>query len=175
MRIWVATLTLACCWLTSVAIASFAVSCLAENSTSSSSQSVSAKAIAVAKAEFGVVRVDSKGKVILIPTSTVPLQEGNKYGWRIRLKDYKGVVTWREVLRLPKLPQTWSTVHGEDFSISATGTAGETTRTEYTPNGVIENFWTITSGDPIGKHRIEVYVNNHSIANFGFEVVAVKK
>jgi hypothetical protein len=174
MRIWVAKLTLACCWLTSVAIASFAVSSLAENPIPLS-QPIAKKAIAVAKAEFGVVRVDSKGKVTLIPTSKVPLHEGNKYGWRIRLKNYKGAVTWREVLRLPKLPQTWSTVHGEDFSISATGTAGETTRTEYTPNGVIENFWTITSGDPIGKHRIEVYVNNHSIAAFGFEVVAVKK
>jgi hypothetical protein len=174
MRIWVAMLTLACFWLTSVAIASFAVSSLAENSIPSS-QWIGNKAIAVAKAEFGVVKVDSKGKVILIPTNKVPLLEGKKYGWRIRLKDYNGAVTWREVLRLPKLPQNWSTVNGENFSISATGTTGETTRTEYTSNGVIENFWTITTGDPIGKHRIDVYVNNHSIAVFGFEVVAVKK
>jgi hypothetical protein len=42
-------------------------------------------------------------------------------------------------------------------------------------NGVIENFWTIAPGDPSGKHKIEVYIDNRRIAAFEFEVVRLKQ
>jgi hypothetical protein len=38
-------------------------------------------------------------------------------------------------------------------------------------NGVIENFWTIAAGDPLGKHQIEVYIDEHLIGTFAFEIV----
>ncbi|MBD2631052.1 hypothetical protein RI030_17945 [Aphanizomenon flos-aquae NRERC-008] len=38
-------------------------------------------------------------------------------------------------------------------------------------NGVIENFWTISPGDPLGKHQIEVYIDERLIGTFVFEIV----
>lgn len=160
---------LASCWLTSWVVSSLAVNDIV------SSQSVNTKTMTVKKAEFGVLRDDSNSKESFIPTTKVPLKEGKRYGWRIQLKDYKSEVTWREVLRLPKLPNTWSTASGENFSISADGTEAVTKRTQLANKGVIENFWTVSSGDPTGKHTIAVYVDNRRIGFFEFEVVSNKK
>nr|WP_033366493.1 hypothetical protein [Mastigocladopsis repens] len=160
---------LASCWLTSWVVSSLAVNDIV------SSESVNTKTISVKKTEFGVLRDDSNGKVTFIPTTNVPHKEGNRYGWRIQLKDSQSEVTWREVLRLPKLPETWSTASGENFSISADGMEAVTKRTQVAKKGVIENFWTIASGDPTGKHTITVYINDRRISFFEFEVVPTKK
>lgn len=170
MRIWATTLVLASFWLTSPLITSV----LAEN-VIGATHATSSKLISVTKAEFGVERIGARGNVTFIPTSRVPLQEKKRYGWRIQLKDYKGEVTWREVLRLPKPPENWGTDNGENFSLSANGAQGVTSRTIKTENGVIENFWTIAPGDPSGKHNIEVYIDNRRIASFDFEVIPVKQ
>lgn len=170
VRNWAATLVLASFWLTSGLIASV----LAENAIKPS-ESRSSKAIAVNKAEFGVERVGARGNVTFIPTNRVLFQEKRRYGWRIQLKDYQGKVTWREVLRLPKQPENWGTDNGENFSLSANGTEGVTNRTQVAHNGMIENYWTIAPGDPSGKHRIEVYIDNRRIASFDFDVVRLKQ
>ncbi|WP_442939378.1 hypothetical protein [Nostoc sp.] len=176
MRIWTTTAVLASFWLISGAISSDpinAASVLVENAISSPVPT-NVKQIVVSNTEFGLKRVDSQGKVTIFQTTRVPLQEGNTYGWRIKLKDYRGEVKWREVLRLPKPPETWGTDNGEDFSISADGTTSVTRRTQSAPEGVIENFWTIAPGDPVGKHRIEVYIDDRLIGTFEFELIPVK-
>nr|WP_026100479.1 hypothetical protein [Fortiea contorta] len=127
---------------------------------------------AVNKADFGVERVNAQRQATFIPTTKVPFKEGSRYGWQIQLKDYKGEVTWREILRLPKRPETWGTNSGENFSISPNGQDAVTKRTVTTTDGVIKNFWTITPGDPVGKHRIEVYVGDRLISAFDFEIIA---
>jgi hypothetical protein len=119
LRVWGTTLVLASFWLTSPLITSV----LADQAVATS-QSSNSKLISVTKAEFGVERVGARGNVTFIPTMRVPLQEKKRYGWRIQLKDYKGEVTWREVLRLPKQPENWGTDNGENFSLSANGTEG---------------------------------------------------
>jgi hypothetical protein len=160
---------LASCWLTSWVVSSLAVSDIV------SSDSVNRKTMTVKKAEFGVLREDKANQQTFIPTTKVPLKEGQRYGWRIQLKDAQSQLTWKEVLRLPKLPETWSTASGENFSISPDGMEAVTKRTQPVKKGVIENFWTIAAGDPSGKHRLTVYVDNRSIGSFEFEVVAPKK
>ncbi|MFN6486484.1 MULTISPECIES: hypothetical protein [unclassified Nostoc] len=175
MRTWTITAVLAS-WLISGVIGfepSNAASVLRENPISSPTLT-NAKQIIVSKTEFGLKRVDSQGNVTIFQTKRVPLQEGNTYGWRIKLKNYQGEVKWREVLHLPKPPETWGTDNGEDFSISADGTTSITRRTQSAPEGVIENFWTIAPGDPVGKHRIEVYIDDRLIGTFEFELIPVK-
>lgn len=136
------------------------------------SQSLKTKQINVKKAEFGVRIVDSQGKANFFPTTKVPLKKGDAYGWRITLQNYRGKVKWREVLRLPKPPETWATPEKDDnFSLSGDGTTAVTTRTQTVKNGVIENYWKIAPGDPLGKHRIEVYVDDRLISIFEFETV----
>ncbi|MDF5721383.1 MAG: hypothetical protein PUP91_13075 [Rhizonema sp. PD37] len=171
-RIGSATVLLVASWIASGVVASSAYNALA------SSQSVSAKPtipIIVSKAEFGIFQVKSKKKVTFLPTNKIPLIEGNKYGWRIQLKDYQGEVTWREILQLPKHPETWGTTDGEHFSIGAHGTEGVTTRTQLIKNGIIQDYWTVVSGDPIGKHKIDIYINERRIASFEFETIPVKR
>ncbi|BAZ31775.1 hypothetical protein NIES4074_42480 [Cylindrospermum sp. NIES-4074] len=173
MRIWAARIVLAFFGLTFGIISADllnAVPVMAEHPPASS-QLIDTKPITVRKAEFGVKIVDSKGKVTIYPTTKVQLQEGDAYGWRIYLQNYRGEVKWREVLRLPKPPETWGTEDNEDFSISADGKTAVSKRTQTATNGVIENFWTIAPGDPIGKHKIEVYIGDRLIAAFEFEIV----
>lgn len=173
MRIWTTTAVLASFWLISGVISSEpinATSVLVENAISSPTPT-NVKQITVSSTEFGLKRVDSKGNITIFQTTRVPLQEGNTYGWRIKLKDYRGEVKWREVLRLPKPPETWGTDNGEDFSISADGKTSVIRRTQSAPEGVIENFWTIAPGDPVGRHRIEVYIDDRLISTFEFELI----
>jgi hypothetical protein len=169
LRNWVTTVVIASSLLTTWVIASFAV-----NAITSSEQRAS-KPIVVSHAEFGLFKVDNHNKVTFTPTTKVPLNEGSQYGWRIQLKDYHGEVTWREVLRLPKLPESWSTDNGENFSIATDGAQGITTRTQSAKNGFIQNRWTVLHGDPTGKHTIEVYIADRRIAFFEFEVIPIKK
>lgn len=119
---WSYVFVLATCGLIPWSITSFTVSDLVH------SQTANVKSITVNKAEFGVLRDVSSHKATFIPTNKVILKEGNKYGWRIHLKNYQGVVTWREVIKLPKAPETWSTNSGEDFSLSTNGTEAVTKR-----------------------------------------------
>jgi hypothetical protein len=143
--------------------------------TSKYNSSISNQQIIVNKAEFGVKIVNSEGKVNFFPTTTVPLKEGDAYGWRITLNNYqgkiKGKVKWREVLTLPNAPETWTTENNKNFSISKDGKIAISTRTATPINGVIENFWTISPGDPLGKHQIEVYIDERLIGTFAFEIV----
>jgi hypothetical protein len=142
-------------------------------------QSIINQKIVVNKSEFGVKIVSAEGKVNFFPTTTVPLKEGDAYGWRITLDNYqgnvkdkvKGKVKWREVLTLPQAPETWTTENNKNFSISKDGKTAISQRTVTPVNGVIENFWTISSGDPLGKHQIEVYIGESLIGTFVFEIV----
>ncbi|MBE9050204.1 hypothetical protein IQ243_07210 [Nostocales cyanobacterium LEGE 11386] len=180
MRNWATTIVLTSSWLISGFIASEALNAtLATDHAIVTSQIISqssnTRPIRVSKAEFGVLRIDSQGQGKFTPTNRVILHQSGKYGWRIQLKNYKGEVTWREVLQLPKPPETWATDDGENFSLSKDGVEAVTTRTQFTSDGVIENFWTIVPGDPGGKHRIQVYIDNRPIATFDFEVISLRK
>jgi hypothetical protein len=167
-RIVVTSSVLICGFIVSVALPS-----LADNGIESYHSS-NTQLITPSKAEFGVLRVDPQGQSTFTPTTRVLLYQGGKYGWRIQLKNYRGQVTWREVLRLPKPPETWSAEDGENLSLSADSMQAVTTRTVYTNDGTIENFWTMVPGDPGGQHQIQVYIDNRLIGAFDFEVISLR-
>ncbi|MDZ7962212.1 MAG: hypothetical protein RMY34_30805 [Aulosira sp. DedQUE10] len=175
MRIWAVTVVLASSWLITGVIAAEPIKAVAASPQRETQQREENQPIIVNKAEFGVQRVDSQKKVTFIPTFRVPLQQGNKYGWQIQLKNYKGAVTWREILRLPKRPETWGVDTGQDLSISPDGKEAVTKRTQMTTDGMIKNFWTIAPGDPDGKYKIQVYIDDRLIGAFEFEIVPLNK
>jgi hypothetical protein len=144
--------------------------------TPSSPRPINPQPITVSNVEFGVKKIDSQGKVSISPTTKIILKEGDIYGWRIKLQNYQGKrkVKWREVLRLPKAPETWGTDNSDGFSISADGTTATSDRTQTAINGLIENYWTIASGDPPGQYQIQVYIDGRIISTFEFEIVAAK-
>jgi hypothetical protein len=170
LRVYACGIAVAFSLLASPAIASIGVK---DNTKTSSYKDT--KLITVTKTEFGVFRRSRKGKMTFIPTTNVPLLDGYSYGWRIHFKKYKGKVTWREILQLPKVPETWGTQNGENFSLSPDGSAAITSRTDYVENSMIQNTWAITTGDPLGKHRIDVFIDGRRVARFNFDVMAASK
>ncbi|MEO1430418.1 MAG: hypothetical protein AAFV71_15400 [Cyanobacteria bacterium J06633_8] len=172
MKIWAITFFLAFLGLISpIKAAEVMMIDVGANTAIKSKVITSKKPIIVKKAEFGVLRTDKNGKLILIPTAKVPYQEGKIYGWRIQLQGYEGKLTWQEVLTLPKPPLTWGTDNGEHFFLSPDGSKSVIKRTDLIKKGIVNNFWTVSSGDPEGLHVIEVYVGKRRIARFKFEVV----
>ena len=172
---WTATIVLTSAWLLSGFIASEAWTSLADHGAASSHSISQIKPITASQAEFGVLRVDSQGQSKFTPTTRVLLYQSGKYGWRIKLKNYKGKVTWREIMRLPKPPETWATDDSQSLTLSADGIEAITTRTQFTSDGVIENFWTMVPGDPGGKYQIQVYIDNRLIGAFDFDVISLRK
>lgn len=172
MKIWAATLFFAFSGILSPVKANEAVIAYESvNDAIKSKTTISNQPIIVKKAEFGVLRTEKNGRVTLIPTTKVPLEEGKVYGWRIQLQGYRGELTWEEVLTLPKPPLTWGTDNGKHFFQSPDGTKSVIKRTNLVKKGVVNNFWTVSQGDPAGFHKIEVYAGKRRIATFKFEVV----
>ncbi|MEA5594146.1 hypothetical protein [Rivularia sp. UHCC 0363] len=177
MKIWATTLWIAFFGIITSPVKASPTVKVAPQHTENNIEStglISSKTITVKKAEFGVLRTEKNGKVTFIPTTKVPFKEGKVYGWRIQLQNYQGKLTWLEVLTLPKPPLTWGTDNGEHFFLSPDGTKSVIKRTDLVKKGVVSNFWTVSTGDPAGKHILEVYVDKRRIATFKFEVVGSK-
>jgi hypothetical protein len=172
LKVMLAVMTIAFSCLTSSVMAREGLNIIS-SSASNAKDSVSPtdiKPITVAKAEFGIFRVDESGSLTFIPTNKVPLQEGTSYGWQIQLDGYEGSVTWKEVFKLPKPAETW--VNSENVTISEDRTEAVTVRTVQTEDGIIANSWSVAAGDPVGNHKIEIYIDNRRVASFNFEVVS---
>lgn len=176
MKVWATTLFVAFLGIISpVKSSDVAIAYEHADKTTELKRLILSKPIVVKKAEFGVLRTEKNGKVTFIPTTKIPLQEGKAYGWRIQLQGYQGELTWQEVLTLPKPPLTWGTDNGENFFLSPDGTKSVIQRTDLVKKGILSNFWTVSPGDPAGKHILEVYAGKRRIATFKFEVVRFSK
>ncbi|MBV6627732.1 MAG: hypothetical protein KI793_33210 [Rivularia sp. (in: Bacteria)] len=171
MKIWATTFLLAFVALISPVKAAEVMIDEGTNTAIKSREITPKRPIIVKKAEFGVLRTEKNGQVTFIPTTKVPYEEGKVYGWRIQLQGYEGKLTWQEVLTLPKPPLTWGTDNGEHFFLSPDGTKSVIKRTDLIKKGIVNNFWTVSSGDPEGLHVIEIYAGKRRIARFKFEVV----
>lgn len=95
--------------------------------------------------------------------------ETSCFGWLLTVAPQKGTVTVREELRLPARAPNWgesenSTVHPDR--------AGATSRIEADlSEGMIANEWCLSPGDPLGAHRVSVYLGDRLLHQFDFEVV----
>lgn len=125
----------------------------------------------VIKSEFGLFNQTSDGKGEFIPTREVPLVANQGYGWVVALRTDKTTLRWREEFQLPVRPDSWGppdTVGQRRISVD-----GRTAITEHrvTPrNGMIFNTWAVAPGDPPGRYRIRVYVENRLVESFDFQV-----
>lgn len=131
-------------------------------------------AVEVAEAEFRVSVSDGEGNQRSVQADVVPYLPGRAcFGWRLRFSGSPAVVRYREVLKLPAAPAFWS---GEDDAYSPHRySADRTTATteEFAApdrDGWIESAWCIAEGDPVGPHSIEIFIGDHLVKNFVFEV-----
>ena len=118
---------------------------------------------------FGIIVENQEGNRGLEVTSTVPLTEGQIYGWIIRLPENFVKVKWKEVFELPAKPDKWG--GSGDIEISQDRKISTMEKEVVVKSGTIQNFWKVLAGDPVGDYVIRVYVNDHLLDIFQFEVV----
>ncbi len=133
--------------------------------------SIAPAKIEVVSAQFGVFGADENGRRMLLETDHFPAIVSAPYGWYIIFKTSKPTVVWREEFELPEEPPTWGP--GEAlgiFTISPDRRTAVTERIVPTRVGFIANEWRYAPGDPIGAHKMRVYIDGQLIKEFKFEI-----
>lgn len=128
-------------------------------------------ALEVVSAQFGVFGADPAGRRILYETDKFPAVIAAPYGWYIVFKTSKPTVIWREEFELPEPPPTWGP--GEAMGIYTISPDRKTAVTERiipTRLGFIANEWRYAPGDPVGAHKMRVYIDGQLIREFAFDI-----
>ncbi|MGZ8253597.1 MAG: hypothetical protein ACXWVT_02005 [Burkholderiaceae bacterium] len=127
--------------------------------------------VEVVAAQFGVFGADPSGRRMLYETDKFPALVAAPYGWFIVFKTDKPTVVWREEFELPVAPPTWGP--GEAlgiFQVSPDRKTAVTERIIPTKLGFIANEWRYASGDPVGAHKMRVYIDGQLIREFSFAI-----
>jgi hypothetical protein len=127
--------------------------------------------VEVVAAQFGVFGADPSGRRMLYETDKFPALVAAPYGWFIVFKTDKPTVVWREEFELPVAPPTWGP--GEAlgiFQVSPDRKTAVTERIIPTKLGFIANEWRYASGDPVGAHKMRVYIDGQLIREFSFDI-----
>jgi hypothetical protein len=127
--------------------------------------------VEVVAAQFGVFGADTAGRRMLYETDKFPGLVTAPYGWFIVFKTDKPTVVWREEFELPVAPPTWGP--GETlgiFQVSPDRKTAVTERIVPTKLGFIANEWRFASGDPLGHHKMRIYIDGQLIREFGFDI-----
>ena len=125
----------------------------------------------VVSAQFGVFGADPTGRRVLYETAKFPAVIAAPYGWYIIFKTEKPTVIWREEFELPEPPPTWGP--GEAMGIYTISPDRKTAVTERiipTRLGFIANEWRYAPGDPLGAHKMRVYIDGQLIREFAFDI-----
>lgn len=123
-----------------------------------------------AKIEFG--SIDDFDRVF--ETSEITYKVGNRYGWSLHLQEVPGKIEVKEVFTLPG-KATWKLEDGGgEALIEAEGSQSVTKRVvpadlEGESRG-IANGWAIAEGDPEGKYRMDIFLNDHFFKRIEFVV-----
>lgn len=139
--------------------------------TSAAIAPLTAAELQVVTAQFGVFGADPNGRRLLYETDKFPAVPAAPYGWYILFKTSKPTVVWREEFELPEAPPTWGP--GEAlgiFSISPDRKTAVTERIIPTRLGFIANEWRYAPGDPIGAHKMRVYIDGQLVREFSFDI-----
>jgi len=121
---------------------------------------------------FGIIEINHNGEGEFVITDSVPLIEGQFYGWVIKLGPGFAKVKWKEVFELPKAPQNWGVEETSgDYVISEDRKVSVTEGEAFVQGGYIANYWSVMAGDPPGDYIMHVYVNDHLVETFRFRVV----
>jgi hypothetical protein len=127
--------------------------------------------LSVVSAQFGVFGADSLGRRVLFETDKFPAIVAAPFGWLVLFKTDKPTVIWREEFELPEVPPTWGP--GEAMGIFQVSPDRKTAVTErIIPSrlGFVGNEWRYAPGDPIGAHKMRVYIDGQLIKEFKFDI-----
>lgn len=127
--------------------------------------------IEVVSAQFGLFGADAQGRRILYETDHFPAVISAPYGWYVVFKAAQPTVVWREEFELPVAPPTWGP--GETlgvFTVSPDRRTAVTERIIPTRVGFVSNEWRYAPGDPIGAHKMRIYLDGQLVKEFSFEI-----
>jgi hypothetical protein len=151
--------------------ASTATSAAGDHKTAAAKAPLAAAEIQVVTAQFGVFGADPSGRRLLYETDKFPAIPAAPYGWYILFKTSKPTVVWREEFELPEAPPTWGPGEAMGiFSISPDRKTAVTERIIPTRLGFIANEWRYAPGDPIGAHKMRVYIDGQLVREFSFDI-----
>ena len=115
----------------------------------------------VLKAEGGLFGAAESPASGFMATSSLPLKDGQAFGWQITLRNPPRNVRVREELTLPSEPKTWGDPEpGIKRKTTPDGRAAITELQLQPVNGVISQSWMVTTGDPKGRWVIKVRVED---------------
>ena len=115
----------------------------------------------VLKAEAGLFGPVDQMPQSFVPSSVLPLKDGQAFGWRMQVRTQARLVRVREELTLPAEPRTWG--DPEPGLKRKTTSDGRTAITELLlepKDGLISQSWTVTQGDPKGSWVLKVRVED---------------
>ncbi len=120
-------------------------------------------AVRVLSAEAGLFGPPGTEPKQFTPSRTIPLKDGQVFGWKMSLQTGKTGVLVREELTLPSEPNTWG--DPEPGLKRKTSPDGRTATTEVwlePKDGVIFHTWSVTQGDPKGIWLLRVWVDGQA-------------
>jgi len=139
--------------------------------TRSATMPLTAADLQVVTAQFGVFGADPNGRRLLYETDKFPAIPAAPYGWYILFKTSKPTVVWREEFELPEAPPTWGPGEAMGvFMISPDRKTAVTERIIPTRLGFIANEWRYAPGDPIGAHKMRVFIDGQLVREFSFDI-----
>jgi hypothetical protein len=130
-----------------------------------------AAGVQIVSAQFGVFGADPLGRRFLYETDHFPAVISAPFGWYITFKTDRPTVIWREEFELPEEPPTWGP--GEAigaFRISPDRRTAVTERIIPARMGFVANEWRYAPGDPIGNHKMRVYIDGQLVRDFAFTI-----
>jgi hypothetical protein len=130
--------------------------------------------VLVKRAQFGLLETTPDGEERFTPTTDVPAEDGQTFGWVLEIQTRRESLHWQEHLRLPRPPVDWGDAADDpDILISKDGKSVAAQGEDTVEDGELSRFyWSLAPGDPGGDYELDVAVEGKSVAHFRFRVPA---
>ena len=121
------------------------------------------------KLKFGAIKEGSDKKSVIIK-ETLEIQYGQPFGYKLQLPD-NNIHEVYDKIYFPKPPKVFT----GDLSHNNLNSAVSGVKSQ--PNRVTEiaqNFYWFDEGDPLGEHKLEIYIDNELSETINFNVIKTK-
>lgn len=107
-----------------------------------------------------------------IETRKIPFRPGRRFGWRMKLKEpHRNYVRIIERLALPTAPQDWGELERRHLVSSDRRVATVPNDLKVRDDWIARANWTMSEGDALGLHTMEIQVDGRPAARVVFWLV----
>ncbi len=116
-------------------------------------------------ADGGGIDKSADGRMRLMDSEVVPLQVGQRYGWRMYLRTNRSQIRVKEEITMAG-PTTWG--GSSELKVSADGRSATKMREVDGTIGFIGGVWGVNGDDPAGVVEIKVTIEDKAEQRFKF-------